>query len=147
MIIETKYFGLHTYDDSEVITLNEGLYGFETAKQFLLLPFDKDDDSMMSLQCINRPEVAFVVFKPTVIDPTYSASLSAQEKKSLNLKSIRDLSFYVIAVVYDDFTETVANLKCPVAINTKENLALQVILDTKDYTFRHRVFAQVGGDV
>ena len=46
MKINAKYFGSLSYDPEDLIYLPDGLFGFESYKNFLPLPFHETTDSL-----------------------------------------------------------------------------------------------------
>ena len=61
MKINAKYFGSLSYDPEDLIYLPDGLFGFESYKNFLPLPFHETTDSLLSFQSTDD-EYAFFHF-------------------------------------------------------------------------------------
>ena len=45
----SEYFGEVEYEADEVITFQEGLYGFENYHDFLPIPFEEESDTLLPL--------------------------------------------------------------------------------------------------
>lgn len=139
MNIDAKYFGVVTYEENETIIIPNGLFGFESYTKYLPISFNEDDDSMISLQSVENPELSFVLFNPFKIFPDYNPMISKQDLKDLETTNPEELSFFVISVIQDSFLDSTLNLKAPLAINTNTRKAKQVILEQSEYTFRHTI--------
>lgn len=121
----------------------EGIYGFEGIKEYFLEPVG-DDLSVLILQSASTRVPSFVVINPFLIADNYCPVLSDEEVKTLGAKLQQELAFYVIAVVKEDYKNTVVNLKSPIVINPKLRLAKQIILDNCDYPIRFAIFGNEG---
>ncbi len=137
MKTETKYFGEIEYEATDVLNFGRGIFAFEDEHEFLLLPFADSEGSLLCLQSLATPSLAFVLMNPFALDPTYAPVLQPEELKTLGVEDSRELCFYVMCVVKSPVAESTLNLKCPVAINDENRRAMQVILDTNAYGMRH----------
>lgn len=133
----TKYFGQVEYDSEDVLYFPDGLFGFEQEQRFLLLPIEGGDGSLLCLQSLQTPALAFTVMNPFFLNPSYAPVLQEGELKSLGVTCSRQLCFYVLCVVRQPVEQSTVNFKCPVAINDETRQAAQVILETTDYEMRH----------
>ncbi|HBF64705.1 MAG TPA: flagellar assembly protein FliW, partial [Clostridium sp.] len=75
MELVTKYFSNMTYEDNDVIIFNNGLFGFEKYKKFLLIRFDDHENSPVCLQSIEDADIAFVMINPYNFIHDYNVSL------------------------------------------------------------------------
>ena len=137
MNINAKYFGPISYEKKETIHIINGLIGFENHTEYLPISFQEDDDSMISLQCLDDEALSFILLNPFGIFPDYDPVLPKYELEELGTDSADDISFYVIGVIRDSVAESTINLKAPLAVNALNRRAKQVILDHPEYTFRH----------
>lgn len=137
MNLQTKYFGEIEYHESDTITFLTGLFGFEDERDFLLLPFEGSAGSLLCLQSIHTPALAFVVMDPFSLRPDYAPVLQPQELEELGVKDSQELGYYVLCVVKKPVSDSTVNLKCPVAIHPETRRARQVILETDVYDMRH----------
>lgn len=138
MNIEAKYFGDISYETPDIIQIINGLFGFETYTKYISIPFQEDDDTMLSLQSLEDETLSFVLMNPFTLVPDYTPVLPAQDKKELDIQdNEKNLAYYVICVIRDSVETSTVNLKAPLAINIDTNKAKQVILEDSKYTFRH----------
>jgi len=135
--INAKYFGPISYEEKELIHIINGLIGFESYNKYLPIPFQEEDDSLISLQCLEDEDLSFILMNPFSICQDYSPKLSDQELKELGAESADDISYYVISVIRESVAQSTVNLKAPLAVNAINRQAKQVILEQAEYTFRH----------
>lgn len=129
MKIQTKYFGELNIDDSTTLRFEEGLFGFEQEREFVLLPFSKEDDFMLCLQSVATPFLAFTVLNPFMVMPEYCPTLPQEELRRLDAEKSEDLCYYVLCRVENPVSQSMVNLRCPVVLNDQTRQARQVILD------------------
>ncbi len=137
MNINAKYFGEISYEKEETIQITNGLFGFESYTDYLPLSFHDEDDSMLSLQCLEDQALSFILMNPFMIYPAYNPKLSEQDLKDLEADSPEYISFYVISVIKEPAEQSTVNLKAPLAVNSLNRKAKQVMLEQPEYTFRH----------
>lgn len=146
MKVNTRYFGAMEVAPEEVIDLEQGLFGFEDYKKFILIRFDDEDDTMLCFQSLEDASLSFVVVNPFRVLLDYAPKLAKKELQELGVDSDTDLHYYVIAVVGDDFKDTTVNLRCPIAINGDTKKGCQIILDDSSYSMRHPVISSAEGE-
>ena len=137
MKLQTKYFGEIEYDADDCFSFPNGLYGFEEEKEFLLIPFEGSQSSLMCLQSTITPSLAFILMDPFSLKPGYSPVLQSAELTALDSKQNDELCYYVMCVVKQPISESTLNFKCPVVINPDTRVSMQVILDSDEYGMRH----------
>lgn len=94
MIINTHYYGSVEYTEEELVTFPEGLFGFSDLKQYLPLGLDDGDGSLLLLQSIENPDIAFFLINPPAILPDYCPALQPEELDFLQVSSSDELSYY-----------------------------------------------------
>lgn len=137
MKLQTKYFGEIEYDADDLLTFPNGLYGFDDEHEFLLIPFDGSQGTLLCLQSRKTPALAFIVMDPFALQPDYSPVLQKAELSALGVKDSGELCFYVMCVVKEPVNESTVNLKCPIAIHPVTRVSAQVILESDRYEMRH----------
>ena len=122
-----------------VIHFEDGIYGFEDVKDFVLL--EKDESRVIwSLRAAEGDIPSLVVVDPFVIMPGYRPSLTEAELKSIGSPEKGELCFLAVAVIRRKLEESAVNLKSPIAINTLTRQGRQVIMENSDYPVRYRPF-------
>lgn len=137
MKLQTKYFGEIEYDADDCFSFPNGLYGFEDEKEFLLIPFEGSQSSLLCLQSTQTPALAFILMDPFSLKHDYSPVLQQAELAALGVKTNDDLCYYVMCVVKHPISDSTLNLKCPLAINPETRVSIQVILESDEYGMRH----------
>lgn len=136
MVAKTKYFGEITYEENDILTLENGLFGFEHFTKFLAIPFDESNDSLLSLQSLEDSELSFILMNPFGLFSDYDPKPSPDDLKALGITDEAEVSYYVIAVLKDTLSASTLNLKAPLAVNAVTRVGKQVILPQDEYKFR-----------
>lgn len=137
MNTNTKYFGTIDYEEKDMLHIPEGLFGFEQHKDYLLIHFNDDDDSLLCLQSILEESLAFILVNPFYNRPDYQPRLSKEDMGALALSDDSSVSFYTLCVIHDKLEDSTVNLRCPIAINPVTRQARQIVLEDARYTFKH----------
>ena len=138
MIANTKYFDTITYEEEDVLTIPNGLFGFENFTKFLAIPFDSSNDAVFSLQSLDDPDLSFILMNPFQLYEDYLPKPSTDDLKLFGDVDESDLSYYVIAVLRDSIADSTLNLKAPLVVNVMKHVGKQVILPQPEYKFRHQ---------
>lgn len=136
MIAKTKYFDEITYEKEDIITIPNGLFGFERFTKFLAIPFDSSNDSVISLQSLEDPELSFILMNPFRLFEDYSPMPLNEDLKFFGDVDDSELSYYVITVLKDTMNASTLNLKAPLVVNALTHVGKQVILPQEEYKFR-----------
>lgn len=142
MILNTKNFGPIEIDEQKIIHFPEGILGFETEKQFVIINNEDEENPFHWLQSINNPDLAFVIINPFFAYPNYDIVIPETAQEKLKIKDEKDIIVYSIVVVPDEMEKMTTNLLGPIVINMNEKLGKQVILDDDRYTTKHYIFKQ-----
>ncbi len=137
--IDSRDFGMTEAAENAVFEFPNGLFAFEDDRKFALLSPLGENTYPMWLQSVERKDLCFIVFDPSLIDDSYNVILNESEKKILKVQDGDEIRCLAIAKVPEDFRKTTVNMKSPIVINPKNNTALQVILPL-DYPFRHPIY-------
>jgi flagellar assembly factor FliW len=140
--IETTRFGHVEIDQSLIITIPEGILGFEDLKRFIILDHFDKESPFKWLQSIEDPSLAFVITDPLIFVSDYKAKIHKDEISSIKLSDATKALIVVIVNIKRDHREITINLQGPLVINSEEKLAKQCILRTDDYDVRHIIFSQ-----
>ncbi|MFP3667412.1 flagellar assembly protein FliW [Priestia sp. SIMBA_032] len=139
MKISTSYHGDIEIDNQQTLTFNQGIPGFLEETEFVILPLP-EVEAFQVLQSIQTKEVAFIITDPFQFFLDYDFQLEPQEIEKLQLQQAEDAAVYVLLTMSDSVEKITANLQAPVIINTKQQLAKQVILMNTAYETKHRIF-------
>jgi len=126
MKISTFQFGELEFSEDKIITFENGLFGFEQLKKFLLLK--KSDEIFYWLNSVDRPEICFPVVGVRVIDDSYPTVIEHE-------------AFGIVTMNKNPLDITV-NLKAPVYINQDRKTGFQKILDSEKFQINYNLFLE-----
>ena len=139
MNIETRDFGIVEIKDNNIITFKQPIYGFEEYTQYVLVTDSNMGNGICWLQSIEQKSVCFILMNQLQVCRDYATVVMQDVLITLQASPKDDWDCWVIAVIGETFRQSTVNMKSPVIINHKTNLAMQVILD-QDYPIRMPVF-------
>lgn len=141
-VIATKNFGEIPVRDDRIITLSPGLLGFPEYSRYILIEHGQESPFLW-LQCLDNPELAFVVMDPRYILPDYQPGPVEGLQKDLEVEDPADLKVLVILTIPPGKPqEMTANLMGPLVINLRNRRGKQVVVEKPAYSHKHRVLPQ-----
>ena len=132
-----------TTADPSVI-FEEGLVGCPTWKRFVLIVEDSEQLPVAMLQSLDDTDVTMLVADPTMVEPTYTVRLTAEDRAALALGKGKEPVLYCTLSVSADGWIT-ANLLAPLAINPVTRVGRQLVLNETAYSTKHTI-AQVSAE-
>ena len=129
-------FGEVTVDASSILTFPEGVPGFERCKRYGLVSVD-EEAPFLRLLSIDEPSVGFVILNPMLIWEDYNPQIGREDLEGLEIETADDLEIHCIVTLSSSAEQVTANLKGPIAINTRTMKARQMILVDDRYTTKH----------
>lgn len=144
MLVNSAVFGSLEVASGQIFSMPQGLFGFEKTGDFALITKKEDDVTLMWYQAVDQTVPCFVVFNPFEIIDGYDPVLEPSDLKALGDAENGALEYLVIAVVPDDISKITVNLKSPIVLNRKTQMARQVILSNKDYPISFSLVPQEG---
>lgn len=139
MQIHTRFWGDTEYVDEDIIWLEDGLFGFEEEKRYIIVRFAENNDTMMYLQSLENEQLGFIIMNPFHLLPSYEPVINEEDTKALAIEDADDVVCFVICVAQDPISESTVNMKCPIIINSKNHYGRQVILDNREYRFSQQL--------
>ncbi len=140
--IESKPYGEIEIDDSRIVTIKNGLFGFEEQEKYVIIG-KEEEQPFEWLQALGNRDLAFVIVCPQLINPQYKLSISTDDLKKIGTNSTEDLAIYSIVVVPRDPEKMTVNFRGPIIINQNNYIGKQVINQVDNYTVRHSVLAEL----
>ncbi|MCD4813457.1 flagellar assembly protein FliW [bacterium] len=138
MIVTTRFFGEVEVADEKLLEFPKGIIGFEDTRKFCLLALEKVRPYEW-LQCIDKPELAFLVVPIRMIRADYELKLSREESRELKLETENAEVVLGIVVIPNDPQAATVNLLAPIVINEKVRLGNQVVNDRNGYKTRQSI--------
>jgi flagellar assembly factor FliW len=124
MQIHTTRFGTLEVADESLTFFPQGLIGFETLRQWVLVA-DPNGGEVAWLQSASLGSQALPLISPRRFAPDYRVSVSRRELAPLKLRS-GDRT-YVLTLIAQANGGIVTNLRAPVIINVDRKLGCQVV--------------------
>ena len=133
MEIVTTRFGTLNVEDERVIHFPKGLLGFPDHSRFALIQTG-EENYFFWLQCVDEPNLAFVVTDPTIFFKEYQVPLREETWQDLQLADEGDVQCFVICNKVGEWLT--GNLLGPLVVNAANRVAQQVVLTEKKWTTR-----------
>ena len=138
MKIYTTQFGEIEINDETIINFPTGILGFPNFKKYALI--DVDENSPLKwLHSVEEPSLAFVVTDPNLFKPDYSIDAWKRDLEDIDVTNAEEVIVLVLVTVPSEPSKMTANLKGPVLINTKNNMAKQLIVDNPEFDIKYRL--------
>ena len=131
--VQTTRFGTLTVDVDRIITFPRGLLGFPSFRRFPLIQAG-DDNYFFWLQCVDEPNLAFVVTDPSIFFKTYDVPMKEETTQELDLVDPAFAQVFVICNKVDEWLT--GNLLGPIVVNRFTHEAAQVVLPSAGYSVR-----------
>lgn len=142
MIVKTGRFGDLSIHESEIVKIPTGIFGFPEFTEFCLV--DPGDETLILwLQSTQNPSISFPILEPKIFKGDYVVRLSAAELRELKLENINQSAVFSILTIPEDVTQMTGNIKAPLVINLKEQIARQVVLQENEYSIKHLMFKEL----
>jgi flagellar assembly factor FliW len=122
--VETK-FGSFETDSRWVVTIPDGLPGFEKCRRFVLVTSPRLEP-LKCLQGLDEDKPSFLAIDPRVAQPGYPTALSIEDRRRLDLDGDSEPLLWLGLVTVRN-ESVLVNLRAPVVINPKRMIGLQVI--------------------
>lgn len=136
MEINTRHFGVIEIEEDKIIAFSRGIIGFEKAQTFSLLS-KPEAAPYMWLQCVNQPELTFVVLPALLVRPDYHLALNPEERARFGLQAEEAPLVLTVVVVTEDPNLSTVNLLAPIVINERERTGGQIVNENGKYRTRH----------
>jgi len=138
MKIDTTRFGMIEADDSRVITMKSGIFGFDNLRRYIVLIQDPKNP-LCWLQSMEDGALAFVVIEPCVIKPDYHPEINKAYQTFLEISREEDIALLSIVTIRHQPFSVTANLRAPLVINMDNRLGSQIILEDEQYPVRYDI--------
>jgi flagellar assembly factor FliW len=139
--VATKAYGLIDLDDRQKITFPQGLLGFESLTEYVLL--DAERQPFYWLQSVDVEQVAFILVNPFIFRPDYEANIDDEELKQIGISNQEKTLVFSIVTIPPDGGPMTANLQGPLVINRNTRLGLQAVLTDPRWKTKHDILAEL----
>lgn len=144
MLIQTKHFGETEIDDQRIIHFQEGIFGFEDQKDFVVLyESEVEGNPFCWLQSITTPYVCLPMIDPLVWFPQYQPELEDDEILKLGELDPNAISVYTVVVVPENLEKMTTNLRAPIVINIETKKGAQIVTVEDHYQIRENLYERI----
>ena len=133
MEIDSTRFGRLVIDDERVMTFPNGLLGFPDHARYALIQTG-EENYFFWLQCVDEPNLAFVVTDPSIFFKDYEAPVREETRTELSVTDPSTVQCFVICNKVGDWLT--GNLLGPLVINVRNRKGSQIVLTDKKWTTR-----------
>ena len=141
MKVSTKAYGLIDVDERQKLIFPQGLFGFETLKEYILL--DAERQPFYWLQSVDVEQVAFILVNPFLFRPDYEVNISNEELAEIGIYSPEKALIFSIVTIPPDETPMTANLQGPLIINRDNRTGKQAVLSDNRWKTKHDIMAEL----
>ncbi|CUU50254.1 flagellar assembly protein FliW [Clostridium beijerinckii] len=136
MVFISKIHGKLEYDEKDIIIFKKEILGFNNKEKFVLVELE-DYKPFKLLQSLEDEEVGLILTSPFEFFDDYKVNLPEETLNRLNIDNEEDVLLLTTITLSSDPKKITANLKAPIIINKKANLAEQIIIDDSKYNIKH----------
>ena len=140
MKVATKPYGIVEADERQRITFPQGILGFESLKDYVLL--DAERQPFYWLQSAVNDQVAFILINPFIFRPDYEANIDNEELKTIGISDPKTALIFSIVTIPADGPMT-ANLQGPLVINRETRHGLQAVLTDPRWRTKHNIVEEL----
>ncbi len=138
---ESTRFGTFEVPDDRVLVFPSGILGFPEWTKYVLLDHDTDAPFKW-LQCMEAPQLAFVVLDPALFKPDYQIQIPLDGLIEIQKQDSDELSVVtVLTIPSHDPGAVTANLRGPLVMNHRTRLCKQLVL-SEDLPTRYPLFSR-----
>jgi flagellar assembly factor FliW len=145
MLVNSKFFGEVEIEDDKVITLPNGLLGFEDYTKYVIL-YDSDKssgDAISWLQSAEEQALALPVVNPLYVKSEYNPLVNDELLEPLGEPGEDGYFILVTMRIPSDPKEVSCNLKAPIVINPVTMIGCQIIAENDDYPIQYNIYDMV----
>lgn len=139
MKLNTRQLGKIEVDEDKIINIPLGLPGFKDKKNYVLLQ-KEEMIPFLFFQCVDDPDLSFVVLDPVKIVSDYIIEQKELERVvSWDFKKETISCFVIVTIPNGVPEEMTANFMAPLVINNELKQGIQFIMDNSKYSHQHKL--------
>lgn len=142
--ITTRHFGEVDIDESKIVEFQNGIFGFENLKQYVVLYDNAENKSPFAwLQAIDDKDICLPMVNPMVWYPEYTPDVDDALIATLGETDSLALEVYSVVVIPEDIKKMTTNLRAPILLNQTTKQGIQVIVNDEEYQIKHNLYDQL----
>lgn len=135
--IQTTRFGKIEIEEDKIIHFPQGLLGFPMQKHYILFEH-KPHSPFFWLQSVDRPDLAFVLTNPFLVEKDYLKDVMEAEESLFQAVSGGQVSIFVLVTIPPGkVKDMTVNLIGPLVIEVDNRLGRQIVLPNSGYSHQH----------
>ncbi len=143
--IDSKDFGKITVNTKQRVMFPDGLYGFESFKEYYILEYD---EIFKCLQSKDNKDTAFIVINPYYFKKDYVLDIDESDYREIGLENEQEIRKYldlyvIVTIPAVDPNNMTANLLGPIIINSKNQTGKQSLSRNSDYSVKHNILEEL----
>ncbi|MCQ2587334.1 MAG: flagellar assembly protein FliW [Treponema sp.] len=127
MKVETKNNEIVEVSEDQLLTLPEGLLGFESLTKYALV--DCEYEPFIWLQSLEDKNLAFLIVDPFLISSNYETDIDDSTLAKIGIKKPEDIIIMTIVTIPANGGPVTANFQGPLVINKSNKQCIQVVLN------------------
>lgn len=140
MKCQSSRFGTFDVNEDTLLVFPSGILGFPEWSKYVVLDHDTDAPFKW-LQCVEEPQLAFVILDPAFFKPDYDIEITSDALIEIQKQDGDELSVVAILTIpSDDPSAVTANLRGPLVMNHRNRLCKQLVL-SEDWPTRYPLFS------
>ncbi|PKM56561.1 MAG: flagellar assembly protein FliW [Firmicutes bacterium HGW-Firmicutes-3] len=144
MKINTKHFGEVEIDEARIVVFEQGIFGFEDSKRYVMLYEDEDTkNGLCWMQSVDDEGLSLPVINPMFWFPDYSPEVADEQIARIGALKEEDLNLFSVVVITDNIESMTTNLKAPIVVNIQTKKGIQVIAANEEYEIKHNLYEQM----
>ncbi len=125
-------FGEVRYDPEKVIRFPEGWIGFESLRDFVVMPGGEGEISLYCFQSVEQPHLLFLLIDPACFFPDYRVEPDAGVREKLGIT--KDAPCFVLTTItFHQDSSVTLNLLAPLIYAPQTQRAVQIVLEGSSY--------------
>lgn len=140
MRVVTKAFGPIEVDERQKVRFPQGLFGFETVKDYVLL--DAEKQPFYWLQSVESEQIAFIIINPFIFRSDYELDIDDELLGDIGIDSPEKALIFSIVTLPENGPMT-ANLQGPLIINRDTRIGKQGILSDHRWKTKHDILKEL----
>jgi flagellar assembly factor FliW len=139
--LATKAYGPIEVDERQKIRFPQGLFGFESFKDYVLL--DAERQPFYWLQSLEVQELAFILVNPFLFRPDYEVNIGNEELTEIGITEPGKALIFSIVTIPPEGGAMTANLQGPLVINRDTRQGRQAVLADSRWKTKHNLMAEL----
>lgn len=143
MKVNTKSKGLVEVSDDHILSIPEGIFGFEDFTEYALI--DSEYEPFIWLQSTVDASVAFLIVDPFLICSNYETDIDDESLKKIDISKPEDIIIMTIVTIPSSGSPITANFAGPLVINKNTHKCMQVILNDNRWSTKVDIVKMLQG--